>query len=54
LNEVFAVRVLAVLRELEIPEFMTNVNGGAIALENPLGCLQRFSYPLTRSALSLL
>jgi 3-oxoadipyl-CoA thiolase len=38
LNEAFAVQALAVLRELEIPESITNVNGGAIALGHPLGC----------------
>ncbi len=38
LNEAFAVQALAVLRELEIDESITNVNGGAIALGHPLGC----------------
>ncbi len=38
LNEAFAVQALAVLRELGIPEAITNVNGGAIALGHPLGC----------------
>jgi acetyl-CoA acetyltransferase family protein len=38
LNEAFAVQSLAVLRELEISESITNVNGGAIALGHPLGC----------------
>jgi len=38
LNEAFAVQALAVLRELGIPEEITNVNGGAIALGHPLGC----------------
>ncbi len=38
LNEAFAVQALAVLRELEIPESITNVGGGAIALGHPLGC----------------
>ncbi len=38
LNEAFAVQSLAVLRELGIPEEITNVNGGAIALGHPLGC----------------
>jgi 3-oxoadipyl-CoA thiolase len=38
LNEAFAVQSLAVLRDLEISEDMTNVNGGAIALGHPLGC----------------
>ena len=38
LNEAFAVQALAVLRELEISQGITNVNGGAIALGHPLGC----------------
>lgn len=38
LNEAFAVQALAVLHELELPEAITNVNGGAIALGHPLGC----------------
>jgi acetyl-CoA C-acetyltransferase len=38
LNEAFAVQSIAVLRELEISEEITNVNGGAIALGHPLGC----------------
>ncbi|HEY5656191.1 MAG TPA: thiolase family protein [Myxococcota bacterium] len=38
LNEAFAVQSLAVLRELELSEGITNVNGGAIALGHPLGC----------------
>jgi acetyl-CoA C-acetyltransferase len=38
LNEAFAVQSIAVLRELEISEAITNVNGGAIALGHPLGC----------------
>ncbi|MCB0073130.1 MAG: hypothetical protein KDE20_16785, partial [Caldilineaceae bacterium] len=38
LNEAFAVQALAVLRELELNEEITNVNGGAIALGHPLGC----------------
>jgi acetyl-CoA acetyltransferase len=37
LNEAFAVQALAVLRELELSEAITNVNGGAIALGHPLG-----------------
>ncbi|MDX2004207.1 MAG: acetyl-CoA C-acyltransferase [Meiothermus sp.] len=37
LNEAFAAQAIAVLRELEIPEAITNVNGGAIALGHPLG-----------------
>lgn len=38
LNEAFAVQALAVLRELNLDEAITNVNGGAIALGHPLGC----------------
>jgi acetyl-CoA acetyltransferase len=38
LNEAFAVQSLAVIRELELSQDITNVNGGAIALGHPLGC----------------
>ena len=38
LNEAFAVQSLAVMKELGLPEEITNVNGGAIALGHPLGC----------------
>jgi acetyl-CoA acetyltransferase len=38
LNEAFAVQSIAVLRELDVSEAITNVNGGAIALGHPLGC----------------
>ncbi len=38
LNEAFAVQSIAVLRELNMPQSKTNVNGGAIALGHPLGC----------------
>ena len=38
LNEAFAVQAIAVLRELNLSEAITNVNGGAIALGHPLGC----------------
>jgi acetyl-CoA C-acetyltransferase len=38
LNEAFAVQALAVMRELDLPHEITNVNGGAIALGHPLGC----------------
>jgi len=38
INEAFAVQSLAVLRDLELSEEITNVNGGAIALGHPLGC----------------
>lgn len=37
LNEAFAAQVVAVVRELGLPEDRTNVNGGAIALGHPLG-----------------
>jgi acetyl-CoA acyltransferase len=36
-NEAFAAQVIAVLRDLGIPEEKVNVNGGAIALGHPLG-----------------
>jgi acetyl-CoA acyltransferase len=36
-NEAFASQVLAVMRELDMPEDRVNVNGGAIALGHPLG-----------------
>jgi acetyl-CoA acyltransferase len=36
LNEAFAVQSLAVIRELELSQDITNVNGGAIALGHPL------------------
>jgi acetyl-CoA acyltransferase len=38
LNEAFASQSLAVMRELDLDEEITNVNGGAIALGHPLGC----------------
>jgi acetyl-CoA acyltransferase len=38
LNEAFAAQGLAVMRELDLDEEITNVNGGAIALGHPLGC----------------
>src|SRR5207247_972768 len=37
LNEAFASQVLAVVRELGLPDARTNVNGGAIAIGHPLG-----------------
>lgn len=37
LNEAFGAQVVAVVRELGLPEEKTNVNGGAIALGHPLG-----------------
>ena len=36
-NEAFAAQFLAVQKELEIPDDIINVNGGAIALGHPLG-----------------
>lgn len=36
-NEAFAAQILAVLRELPIPEDRLNVNGGAIAFGHPIG-----------------
>jgi acetyl-CoA C-acetyltransferase len=38
LNEAFAGQMLAVLREISVPESLLNVNGGAIALGHPIGC----------------
>lgn len=38
LNEAFAAQVLAVNKELGLPEEIMNVNGGAIALGHPIGC----------------
>jgi 3-oxoadipyl-CoA thiolase len=38
LNEAFAVQALAVMKELDMGEEITNVNGGAVALGHPLGC----------------
>ena len=38
LNEAFAAQAIAVMRELNLAEDITNVNGGAIALGHPLGC----------------
>ena len=37
LNEAFSAQSLAVMRELDLSEAITNVNGGAIALGHPLG-----------------
>ena len=36
-NEAFAAQSLAVIKELEIPKEIVNVNGGAIALGHPIG-----------------
>ena len=38
LNEAFAAQAVAVCRELDFDDSITNVNGGAIALGHPLGC----------------
>ncbi|MCL2337613.1 MAG: acetyl-CoA C-acyltransferase, partial [Firmicutes bacterium] len=37
-NEAFAAQALAVMRELEMPPAITNVNGGAVAIGHPIGC----------------
>jgi len=37
-NEAFAAQALAVMRELEMPPEITNVNGGAVAIGHPIGC----------------
>ena len=37
LNEAFAAQSIAVIRQLQLPEDILNVNGGAIALGHPLG-----------------
>ncbi|MGK7875726.1 MAG: acetyl-CoA C-acyltransferase [Xenococcaceae cyanobacterium] len=39
LNEAFAAQALAVIRKLGLNENIINVNGGAIALGHPLGCM---------------
>jgi len=36
-NEAFASQSLAVIRDLELDQQITNVNGGAIALGHPIG-----------------
>jgi len=38
LNEAFAAQSLAVIRELDLEQEITNINGGAIAMGHPLGC----------------
>ncbi|NTV88817.1 MAG: thiolase family protein, partial [Clostridiales bacterium] len=38
LNEAFAAQALACIKELDLNQEITNVNGGAIALGHPLGC----------------
>jgi acetyl-CoA acetyltransferase len=38
LNEAFASQSIACLRDLQLAPDITNVNGGAIAIGNPLGC----------------
>lgn len=58
LNEAFAVQALAVIRALDLPEDMVNVNGGAIALGHPLGCsgariLTTLMYEMKRRAASM-
>ena len=39
LNEAFAVQALAVIKESGLNQDIVNVNGGAIALGHPLGCI---------------
>ena len=39
LNEAFAAQVLAIVRALDLDPARVNVNGGAIALGHPLGCI---------------
>ncbi|MEX1405872.1 acetyl-CoA C-acyltransferase, partial [Hydrogenibacillus schlegelii] len=43
-NEAFAAQTLAVQRELEIPDAVLNVNGGAIAMGHPLGASRARSH----------
>jgi acetyl-CoA C-acetyltransferase len=38
MNEAFAVQMVALQRQLEIPADKWNVNGGAVALGHPIGC----------------
>ncbi len=38
MNEAFAAQCLAVIKEIDMPTDILNVNGGAIALGHPLGC----------------
>ena len=38
LNEAFAIQALACIKELDLDQDKTNVNGGAVALGHPLGC----------------
>jgi acetyl-CoA acetyltransferase len=52
-NEAFAAQTLAVQKELEIPDEMLNVNGGAIAVGHPLAAsgariVQTMLYELKR------
>ena len=42
LNEAFASQSLACIKELDLNPDIINVNGGAIALEHPLGCTGSF------------
>ena len=37
-NEAFAAQALAVVKQLELPAEITNVNGGAISIGHPIGC----------------
>jgi len=38
INEAFAAQCIPIIQELDLPEELVNVNGGAIALGHPLGC----------------
>jgi acetyl-CoA acetyltransferase family protein len=38
LNEAFAAQAIGVMRKLDLPPDITNVNGGAISLGHPTGC----------------
>jgi acetyl-CoA C-acetyltransferase len=38
MNEAFAVQMVALQRQLEIPSTKWNVHGGAVALGHPIGC----------------
>jgi len=57
INEAFSVQMVAVLRELGIPQEKVNVHGGAVALGHPIGAsgarvLTTLLYALTRLRLT--
>jgi acetyl-CoA C-acetyltransferase len=57
INEAFSVQIVAVLRELGIPQEKVNVHGGAVALGHPIGAsgarvLTTLLYALTRLRLT--